>query len=206
MARIALTPVDNVHRPPNTGDGTEFGVPYKTLVDNLNTMMTEIYAGIQNAGGVAIRPAGNINVQAVSIGSSGTNTTQTLATYSLPGGSLANVGQEVIVTAWGRCGATGSPGVQMVLGGATSSFSQASHVSNHWYFEGIMTKTAANAQNDVFFTSVGPTTGAAAVVGQLSATDTSTDGSAITLAVTMKDAAAVQSSVIIDGFTVEFFS
>lgn len=45
MARIALNAPDNKNRPLNTGDGTEFGDNPKTIIDNLNTMLTELYGG-----------------------------------------------------------------------------------------------------------------------------------------------------------------
>lgn len=45
MARIALNAPDNSHRPPNTGDGLEFGDNMQTVVNNLNTMLIELYAG-----------------------------------------------------------------------------------------------------------------------------------------------------------------
>ena len=43
--RVTLNPPDQTHRPPNTGDGTEFGDSYYTTVNNLNTMFADIYAG-----------------------------------------------------------------------------------------------------------------------------------------------------------------
>lgn len=45
MSRIVLNPPDSSHRPPNTGDGTEFGDSFQSVITNLNTMMADIYGG-----------------------------------------------------------------------------------------------------------------------------------------------------------------
>lgn len=57
MARIALNPADNTHRPPNTGDSTEFGDSFKTIVDNINLMTTDLYGGTGRAGGPMVNTA-----------------------------------------------------------------------------------------------------------------------------------------------------
>lgn len=185
---------------PNTGTGTDQGDEWNTAVTKLNAMFTELYAGEQTAGGTNIRPSGNISAIAGPIGSSATNTTQTLASFSLPGGSLDSVGRAMEVSAWGVTGATGTPGIQMNIGGATGSIATASHTSLSWEINGQCMKSGTNAQNDFFGTIIGNTVGTA-----LNKTDTSTDGSAITLSLTMIDATATQSSVTLYGWTVEFF-
>lgn len=44
MARIPLNPPPHDHFPPKTGDSPELGDSYKTLIDNLNTMLVDIYS------------------------------------------------------------------------------------------------------------------------------------------------------------------
>lgn len=50
MARIAINLPDNSHRPPNTGDGTEFGDNFQAAMSGLNAMTTELY---NRTGGTA---------------------------------------------------------------------------------------------------------------------------------------------------------
>lgn len=185
---------------PNGGLGTDQGDTWDVAAVKINANFTELYAGEQTAGGTNIRPSGNISAVAGPIGSSATNTTQTLASFSLPGGSLDTVGRALEVSAWGTTGATGTPGIQLNVGGATGSIATASHTSLSWEINGQAMKSGSNAQNEFFQTIIGSTVGSA-----LNKTDTSTDGSAITISLTMIDAAAVQSSVVLFGFTVEFF-
>lgn len=52
MARIALNPPPHDHFPPKTGDSPELGDSYKTLIDNLNTMLTEVYASVSSGTGL----------------------------------------------------------------------------------------------------------------------------------------------------------
>lgn len=185
---------------PNGGLGTDQGDTWDVAAVKLNAMFAELYAGEQTAGGTNIRPSGNISAVAGPIGSSATNTTQTLASFSLPANSLDTVGRELEVSAWGTTGATGTPGIQLNIGGATGSIATASHTSLSWEINGQCMKAGSNAQNDFFQTIIGSTVGSA-----LNKTDTSTDGSAITISLTAVDPAAVQSSVILYGFTIEFF-
>ncbi len=200
MVRIALNPPDNARRPPNAGDGTEFGDNFKTVVDNINLMTTELYAGVQLAdASTAIKPSGNIKATVGPIGSSATNVAQTLATYSLPANSLNTDGNELSITAWGVFGATGTPGVSLNVGGATVSLATGSHTSLVWELTALVLRAGANAQN-LHMQSVMSTTQT-----PKNATDTSVDTSAITISVTANDTAAVQSSIILYGFTVEYF-
>lgn len=45
MAQKLLNSSDSSHRPPNTGDSTEYGDSLKTVVDSLNVMLGELYGG-----------------------------------------------------------------------------------------------------------------------------------------------------------------
>lgn len=62
MARIVLNPPAYPHYPPNTGDGVEGGDGFKTALDNLNTMFTELY------GGTAVASLTNTTISTVGAG------------------------------------------------------------------------------------------------------------------------------------------
>lgn len=202
MARIAIK--NNSTEPlggPNLGLGTDQGDSWNTTVANLNTMFTEIYGGVQNGGGVAIRPAGNIFAAVTTIGSSATNTTQTLVTTTVAANSLASVNNGFFVEAWGRCAANASPTtINLNIGGQFVSIGAAAHNASHWYLTGQVYKQAANTQQELFYSSAG------AITAVKSATDTSTDASAITVSVTCLDASALQSDVLLDGMSIEWFN
>lgn len=186
---------------PNTGTGTDQGDEWNTVVTKLNAMFGEIYGGIQNGGGVSIRPAGNIFVSATTIGSSATNTTQTMLSTTIAANSLKSVGNGFFVEAWGRTAANTSPTtINLNIGGQFVSIASAAHNASHWYLTGQVYKSAANTQQELFYSSIG------AVTAVKSATDTSTDASAITVSVTVGDASALQSDVLLDGMSIEWFN
>ena len=189
---------------PNQGLGTDQGDTWDVAAAKINAMFTDVYTGVPATVGTStakFQPAGNISAATVigPIGSSAATTAQTLATYSLPGGSLDAVGVGIEVTAWGKFGTTGSPGVGLTIGGATGSIGTASHTSLVWALNGMCFKSGTNAQNDFFETLL---SGSAAITN---VTDTSTDGSAIVISVQSFDANSVQSSTLLFGFTVEYF-
>lgn len=203
MARTTLNTPDIAARPPNTGDSPEYGDSWKAIVDKLNLMTTELYAGVQLAdGATSIRPSGNINADMTLVGSSATNATQTLKIYSLPASSLNAAGKGVLIVAWGRSAANAAPKTLALNVGGQFLSTGASNANNTaWRVSGRVYRTAANAQTGMFeaiHSNVG--------VNPKATSDTSTEASPITISVTALDASAAQSNILIDGFTVEFFN
>lgn len=224
MARIALNRPDIAHRPPNfTPEATEFGDSWDAVLSALNTMFTELYTGTSSISGTktytgtqnfnstvnveagtgtgSFRPSGAVTTTAGPVGSSATNTTQTLASYSLPASTLAAVGQQLVVTAWGTTANNAAPKkVALVIGGATYASATQTGAAYDWTLQGTVLKQAANAQNELF---TGWSSGAA--ITTKNQTDSSVDTAAITIAVTCADASAAQSNITLYGFTVDFF-
>jgi hypothetical protein len=186
---------------PNTGLSTELGDSWNTFVTKANAMFSEIYGGVQNGGGVAIRQAGNIFVSATTIGSSATNTTQTMLSTTIAANSLKNVGNGFFVEAWGRTAANTSPTtINLNIGGTFVSIASAAHNASHWYLTGQVYKTAANTQQELYYSSIG------AVTAVKSTSDTNTDASSITVSVTAADVSALQSDILLDGMSIEWFN
>lgn len=222
--RIVLNRPDISHRPPNfTPECSEFGDTWDTVLSSLNTMLTEVFSGASTIAGaktysgaqqfnssVAVQagtsgssytPAGNLSRSLTTIGSSATNTTQTLATYSMPANTLASTNQGLLITAWGRKAANAA-GVTFALnfGGASINSGNGTQNGVSWAFTGEVYKTTANAQNLLFTGQVGAVASAVK-----STTDTSVDTNTITITLQALDGSAAQSNVLLDGLTVEYF-
>jgi hypothetical protein len=202
MARITLNAPDNSHRPPNTGDGTEFGDSYQSVVNNLNTMFTEMYAGIQNAALTAVRPAGNTQASIAIVGSSATNTSQTLLSYVLPAKTLSVAGNVIEVTAWGTTASNAAPkSIALQIGGVTYTTGTSNSNATGWNIFATVAKAAANSQFEFYQASH-----SGLLIVPKNSTDTSVDTGTIQIAVSCADASAAQSNVLLYGFTVEYFN
>lgn len=226
MARIALNrPIDG-HRVPNMSpEATEMGDTWDTVLAGLNTMFTELYSGastitgnktysgtqtfnntvVMQAGAVAagttFRPSGNLNTVVGPIGSSATNTTQTLASYVLPANVLDAAGRELQVTAWGTVAGNAAPKtLALNLGGAAVTTGTQTGSGYAWELAGTYQKQTANAQN-AFFSGMA----SGGIITQKNATDSSVDTGTISLSCTMADASAAQSNVLLYGFQVQYF-
>ncbi len=194
---------------PNMGVGTDQGDTWNTFVTKINAMMTDLYTGagqigalIAGAGTALFGPSGNISANVTIIGSSATNTTQTLMSYVLPANTLSAVKNGLVVTAWGRTAANAAPKtIALNVGGFAINSGAVTASGSNWMATATVYKTAANAQsgnlNQVFGSTVTKT---------ISATDTSVDTGTINISVTMLDASAGQSNVFQDGLIVEFFN
>lgn len=210
MARTALNPPPVGHMPPNTGDSTEFGDTFKTVVDNLNTMLTEVYAafsstfGTYAAGGgtATYKPEGVISRTVGPLGSSATNTSQTLASYTLPASSFNAAGQEVDVVAWGTVAANAAPKtIQLGVGGAFANTGTQTGNGYAWQLQSKTIRTGASTQDTIF-----GGTGSGGAITLKNQTDTSVETGTVSIAVTCADASAAQSNVLLYGFVVEYFA
>lgn len=191
---------------PNTGTGTDQGDTWDQAVTKINAMFTELYTGakqmLAGAGTALFGASGNIDSDVSLLGSSATNTTQTLKSFVLPANTLKSVGQGLMITAWGQKAANAAPvTLALNVGGMTINSGAQTFNGSSWEMTAIFYKTAANAQtgnlNQVFGNTVTKT---------VSGTDTSVDTGTINIAVTMLDASAGQSNILMDGLIVEFFN
>jgi hypothetical protein len=224
MAQQTIAAADNTGRSPNTGDGTEFGEKYSSLLTKLQTMFTELYgsstytgaktfaaavtflstaafAAGATASATQFAPSGDLTTTAGPIGSSATNTTQTLASYTLPANVLDATGRQLEIVAWGRTANNAAPkNVRMAFGGAGFQSGTQTGAAYSWQMTGLVLKATANAQN-IRYTG----TASGGAITMSAATDTSVDTGTIAIAVTCADASAAQSNIFLDGFTVRYF-
>lgn len=196
---------------PNTGTSTEQGDTWDQAVVKINAMFTELYAGtaiagagISFAGGTGTgtyKAAGMIAKTLGPVNSGNTNTSQTLASYTLPANTLASVGQEIEVTAWGFVAGNAAPkSIALNIGGTTISTGTQTGSGYTWQLIGKYAKQSGNAQNYIL---TGVASGA--TVTPKAGTDTSVDTGTIAITAVVTDASAASSDVTLLGFTVEFF-
>lgn len=131
MAQVTLNPPDTIHRVPNTGDSPEFGDSYKTVIDALNSMLTELYLLVAGAGAAML--ALSITGTDSSLDIAGQAAAQGGSTNVAGGASstTGNAGGAATVTG-GAPGATGVGGAATVTGaagGATSGTGGAATVT-----------------------------------------------------------------------------
>lgn len=199
MARTAI--VGNTVQPlglPNGGVSSEQGTNWNDTVSALNTMLIELYGG---SAAPWAPGGGTISNTVGPVGSSATNTSQTLASYTVPASTLATAGQQLQIIAWGRTANNAAP-KQMALkfGGAAFQTGTQTGAAYTWSLEGLVMKSASNQQNIRY---QGVASGGALTLA--ASTDTSIDTSTIAVSVTCADASAAQSNILMDGFTVRYF-
>lgn len=158
-------------------------------------------ATINVGGGAMGALAGNLSVSVSQIGSSATNTTQTLKTYSMPANTLNTNNHGVKVVAWGTFAGNAAPKtMQLNIGGASINAGSVTQSGSTWLFEGLAYRVAANSQRILFKQNVG-----GVVVVPKATSDTSVDTDTITISVQGLDASAGQSNILCDGLIVELF-
>lgn len=204
--------------PPNTGSSTEMGDTWQTAVTKLNAMFVELYGASTYTGnkvfngtitmqagalatGTYFAPSGDLTTTVGVIGSSATNTTQTLGSYTLPANVLDAAGRNLEIIAWGNVAANAAPKtVRLLFGG--QGFSTGTQTGNgySWQLTGIVLKNTANSQS-IRFTG----TASGGALTMTSATDTSVDTSTIAITVTCADASAAQSNVLMHGFIIRYY-
>lgn len=212
--------------PPNGGVSSEQGTNWNDTIAALNTMFTELYSGSSTLAGakvwtgtqtfqnlttfvanataatsVTFPPSGDLTTTVGPVGSSATNTTQTLVTYTLPANVLDTTTRQLQIIAWGRTANNAAPkNVRLAFGGAGFQSGTQTGAAYNWTLEGLVFKQTANAQNIRYS---GVASGGAITLG--ASTDTSVDTGTIAIAVTCADASAAQSNIFLDGFTVRYF-
>jgi hypothetical protein len=190
---------------PNTGDGTDGGDNWTAVINALNTMMTDLYTGAVTVGGsstVARGPELVLSSDVTQIGSSATNTTQTLKSYTLAASTLATNGNRIQVVAWGTFAGNAAPKtMQLNWGGMNINNGAVTQSGSSWQMTANVYRTAANAQTAIFTgVSGGVNTATKAT------TDTSVDTGTIGISVQGLDASAAQSNILTNGLVVSFFS
>lgn len=196
---------------PNGGLGTDQGDTWNTAVTKLNAMFVELYGGGANisfqAGGSAgatgqFKASGNVAKVAGPIGSSATNTTQTLASYTMPASMFSAAGQELEVVVWGTTAANAAPKrVTLNIGGTTVSTGTQNMNAAPWQINGTYMRALASTQN-AFFSGF---SSGSLLITPVNSTDTSVETGTIAVTVTMADASAAQSNILLYGFTAEYF-
>ena len=188
---------------PNTGVGTDQGDEWNTAVQKLNAMFGDLYGNglVAGGGSATFGASGNIAKTVGPITSGNTNTSQTLASYSIPASTLQSAGQEIEVTAWGVVAGNAAPkSIALNIGGTVVTTGTQTGSGYSWFLNGTYMKTGANTQAYLF---AGAASGG--IVTQKAGTDTSTDTGAIATTLVVTDASAASSNVTLLGYTVEFF-
>jgi hypothetical protein len=186
---------------PNTGTGTDEGDTWNAAVARLNAMFGDLYGSGTTNLPSTYRGSGNVSRTAGVVGSSATNTTQTLASYVMPASLFNTTGQMLEITAFGVVAGNAAPktlalsagGVQLTTGTQTGN-------AYAWELYGQYMRTGASTQAGYFS---GQASGG--IVTQKASTDTSVETGTIAINVTMADASAGQSNVLLFGFAVEYF-
>jgi hypothetical protein len=158
------------------------------LIINNNTVPTTISGG-------------SLSNNVTTIGSSATNTTQTLMTYTIPASTLKAAGNGVMVTAFGKkAGNAAGVTLQLKVGGATINSGNETQSGVSWTMTARYVKTTSDNQTALLQSTIGTL-----LVPPVSTTDTSTDTGTILVAVTMLDASAAQSNLLEYGLLVTNF-
>ena len=187
---------------PNTGTGTDEGDTWNTAVTRLNAMFVELYAGVTNGGGSSVRAAGNIYATVAQVTSTATNASQTLASFVLPANTLKVANNGILVTAWGTMASNAAPRtVTLNIGGKTLTSGTSTQSGPTWIVSGEYYKIAANSQSALLTGQIGT-----ALTSPSSASDTSVDTGTINVSLTCIDASAAISNIVLNGFTIEYFS
>ena len=206
MAKQAVT--SNTTQPlgiPNTGTGTDQGDTWDAAVLKINANFNDLYGGtalVAGTGSATYGAAGNIYKLTALVNSVGTNTTQTLATYTVPANTFNAPGQELQVTAWGVVANNAAPKtIALAIGAAVITTGTVSGNAFSWELTGNYLCTSATAENywlSGFGSGTSPLTNKAG-------TDSVTISGTFNIAVTCADASAASSDVTLLGFSVDFY-
>lgn len=131
----------------------------------------------------------------------GANTTATvLASTVLPAGSLAQVGDKVIIRAWGSFGATGNnKTVALAFGSASITTGAVASNAGIWSMTLTVLKSGASTQKVLGQGSYGTTSVTPTITSA-----TETDGTGILCKLTGTNGTAAASDIVLNGFYVEF--
>jgi len=190
--------------PPNLGLSTEQGDSWNTMVSKMNAITADLYGGgiVAGTGTATFGASGNINKLTATVNSVGTNTTQTLTSYTVPANTFTTPGQEMQVTAWGTVANNAAPKtIALNIGAASITTGTVTGAAFSWELTGMYLCTSATAENywlSGFGSGTSPLTNKAG-----------TDSVAITgtfaISITCADASAATNNVSLLGFSVEFY-
>lgn len=179
------------------------GLPWP-LANELEEQLGVMTAGAASAT-ATFSPSGNISVQLTQTANTAAATTQTLASYSLPANTLSATGQGIYVEAWGRFAANAQPkSINLVVGGVTLSSGSATQNAVSWKLTGRVMKSGTNAQEMHLLGMIGGATVPIGAVFQSTASDTSVDTGAITIAVSANSGSASASDIFFRGMVVRY--
>jgi hypothetical protein len=190
--------------PPNLGTSVEQGDTWNQAVTKINANFTDLYGNgiVAGAGTATFGGSGLINKTVGPVGSGNTNTSQTLASYTLPASTLASAGQQIVVTAWGTVANNAAPkSIVMNIGGTTVTTGTQTGAAYSWWLQGQYMLDASNAESYLF---TGQASGGA--VTQKAGTDTSVNTGTIATNLVITDASAATSNVTLLGYVVEYFA
>jgi hypothetical protein len=194
---------------PNTGTGTDQGDTWDVAAGKINSNFNDLYGTGRPAGGgtATFGAAGMIARVIGPVGSGNTNTSQTLASYTLPANTLQSVGQEIEVTAWGvTANNAASKSIILNIGGASLSTGSQTGAAYTWNLVGKYIKQSSDAQNYYFSGAGSSSGGTGGGIAPKAGTDTSVDTGTIAITCVATDASAATGDITLLGFTVEFFS
>ncbi len=202
MAQSTINVPSDPNRPPPLAISDEFGDSWKEALDKVNLNFTELYEAVPaGTGGTTFAPSGAVSVSVTQIGSSATNTTQTLKTYTLAANALAEDGAGLEVIAWGSKGANAAP-VTLALNVGAATINTGSYTQNgtSWVMKSKVYRRGSAVQRIISEASIG-----SVLVACKSTGDTASDTATIAITVQALDASAAQSNVLADGLVVNFF-
>lgn len=195
----------------NTGLSTELGDSWATVATKLNAMFTEVYGGtgsmLQLNGNAASQVqfgsgtgkfalTGNISrqVSTAGVGNGNDTTEDVLFTYSLPAGSLDQMGRGLLITAFGSLANNAhTKTVKLYFGGTVIAQFSGTQANLGWNAQlEVFKGSALNAQFGQGLTVVGGTHQGVTTV--LSATEV--EANAITIKVTGQTATSSASDVV----------
>ena len=148
-----------------------------------------------------INAAGTVSVNVATVGSSATNTLQTMRSFPIPANLLNSTSRGLFVSAWGRFAGNAAPkSINLKVGGVQIQSGTSTQSGAVWMLTGTVGRVGANSQRTVFNGQIGTT-----VIAPVSLADTSVNTSAITVSVTATDDSAAQSNLLVDGLLIEMF-
>lgn len=170
------------------------------LYQNAGTIASPTWVLV--SGGLLVNSALSKQFSVAGVGNGADTTEDTLFTYSLPAGALANVGNEIDIVAWGSVAATSATKTVKLYFGAsiTQTAVYTTTQTGAWFIQMKVYKQAASVQMAITeVDSLGATTTRTITVNNAGS---ETDTAAITIKVTGQSSAATANLVLCNGFTV----
>jgi hypothetical protein len=144
----------------------------------------------------------NLTRSVTTIGSSATNTTQTMLSYTLPASTMTATQPGIMVTAFGHKAANAAPvTLQLNVGGTNINTGSLTQNGTTWMLTAQVIRSASNTQQELYTAQFGTV-----LLAPKSTSDTSVDTNTIAISVQALDASAAQSNVLLDGLIVEYFN